>query len=235
MKYILLLAILTRASFAIAQGDPFVSNINPSSVAGFEAHDLSGKRIPSGKEAPVDGSAMLNEHFEKGTVKFKNGQQFKDVLLNLSLVNNQLYFRKDSTEMMFIIPVEQFTLPVIDEGKAETFLFKSGFPDIHNQTSKTFYHICAEGSKLQLLKYEYKVVREHYSYGGPVKNEYKTDDQLFIYDVTANKISEIRTNAKSLKKALPGYEAEIDKFSSQNKVKFTREDEIKAFVEYVNK
>ena len=148
-------------------------------------------------------------------VKLKNGQQFKDVLLNLSLVSNELYFRKDNLQLVFMNPVEQFALPVNDNGKEKTFSYKSGYPVIDNQTDISFYRVLTGGPKFELLKYEYKTATQHYTYGGPVKNEYEIRYRLYIYDVVNNKILEINTNIKSLKKTLPAYETAIDNFASQ--------------------
>ena len=234
MKYFLLLVIVAKACISFAQTDPFVTNIKPGNVAGLEAYDKSGKPIPKGTEAAIDGSAMLNQHFEKGIVKFRNGQEFKDVLLNLSLINNQLYFKKDSTEMVFIIPVEQFLLPVINEGKAKTVLFKSGYPTVGKQTNRTFYQVLSDGPRVQFLKYEYKTMSEHFVYGSLPANEYKSERLFFMYNLANKQITKIAINAKSVRKALARYEAEIDRFLLQNKGKLTREDEIISLVEYIN-
>jgi len=235
MKCLLLFAmILVQNSVVYCQNDPFVSNINITNNAMLEVRDITGKKVPTGKEVAVEGSAMVNEHFEKGMVKFKNGQQFKDVLLNLSLVNNRLYFRKDSTEMIFLIPVEQFILPLTDEGKEEAALFRSGYPAVKDLSSNSFLEILNEGSKLHLLKYRYKTVAEHYVYGGPERNEYKLKSRLFIFNVGNRQMVEIGNTIKSIKKALPEFKTAIDQFGLTNKSDFKREDEIISLVKYIN-
>jgi hypothetical protein len=47
-------------------------------------------------------------------------------------------------------------------------------------------------------------------------------------------ISEITTKVKSLKKALPGYEADFDKYLSQKLLTFKKEEEIKSLVDRIN-
>lgn len=233
MKYFLLFILFTSSSLIYGQVDPTISVISRARGAVLQATDATGGPIPSAKEV-VDGSSMLNESFEKGVVKFKTGQQFKDVLLNLSLVNQQLYLKKDSTEITFILPVDYFVLPVTDEGKVQTFLFRSGYPAIGKQTSKSFYQIVADGAKFQLLKFRNKTINERYVYGSPFKKEYKLEHRLFIYNVINKHISEITTNVKSLKKALPGYEADFDKYLSQKILPFKKEEEIKSLVDRIN-
>lgn len=235
MKYLLTLIIFANISLANAQPDIFNSTNNTSTVGTLEAYDQSGKRIPIGSSSIVEGSKMLNDRFEKGIVKFRSGQQYTDVLLNLSLVTNELYFKKDSMQLMFANPVEQFTLPVNDNGKEKTFFFKSGYPYTGKQTNTSFYQLLTGGPKFEFLKYEYKTASERYTYGGPVKNEYETRCQLYIYDVINDKIFEISNNIKSLKKSLPAYETIIDNFASQNKTKFKQEDEIKLLIDFINK
>lgn len=234
MKLLLLATILFQAVIAHSQTDPFISNLNISNGALLDVHDLTGKKIPTGKEAHVEGSTMLNEHFEKGAVTLKSGQQFKDVLLNLSLINNHLYFRKDSTEIVFVIPIEQFILPVKNGGKEAAFVFKNGYPPIRDLTSETFFQVLSTGPKLHLLKYNYKTVNEHYTYGGPVATEYKLKSSLFIYNVANKQIVPINNNLKSVKKSLPDFEAMIEQFRQQNKVDFKKEEEISALVDSIN-
>ncbi|MGI8636227.1 MAG: hypothetical protein ACR2KZ_12570 [Segetibacter sp.] len=235
MKSLLLFVIIfVHHSIAHSQTDPFVNNINMTNGALLDVYDITGKKVPTGREAAVEGTSMINEHFEKGVVKFKNGQQFKDVLLNLSLINNRLYFRRDSTEVIFIIPVEQFVLPVADGGKEKPSIFRSGYPAIKNLSPASFFQVLNEGSKLHLLKYRHKTVTEHYVYGGPVRNEYKLKSVLFIYKVSNNQIVEIGNNIKSLKKVLPEFEAAIDQFGLKNKIDFKKEEEIRSLVQYIN-
>lgn len=235
MKYTILPAFVLSFVSVSAQIDPFVSNINPTNVAGLEPYDITGKKIPTGREVPVNGSYMLNEHFEKGVVKFKNGQQVKDVLLNLSLLNNQLYFKQDTSEMVFILPVDQFVIPVAADGQYQPYLFKNGYPPIKNQTGKTFYQVLCDGLKLQLLKYAYKTPQERYQYGTAGKNEYKLEERLFVFNVLENKILEINKNEKSVIKSLPGFQSAIQKFQLQHNVKFTKNEELVSLIDFINK
>lgn len=72
MKCLLLVVIiLVQNLVAYSQNDPFVSNINITNSALLEVRDITGKKVPTGKEVAVEGTAMVNEHFEKGVVKLK--------------------------------------------------------------------------------------------------------------------------------------------------------------------
>jgi len=226
--------LFAEISSANAQSDAFNSTTSTSNSPTLQAYDISGKPIPTGNQFTIDGTAMLNERFENGIVRLKSGQQFKDVPLNFSLVSNELYFKKDSEQMVFVNPVEQFALPVKDNGKEKTAFFKSGYPAIGRQNDKSFYQVLTGGPKLELLKYEYKTAREHYSYGGPVKKAYELRQRLYVYDVINGKIFEIGNSSASIKRSLPAYENDINEFASQNKVKFKNDHDIELLVAFIN-
>lgn len=235
MKYFFFLIILAEAAVCNGQSDMFSTSGNQANALTLEAYDIAGKRIPTGNQAAIEGNQMLNENYETGVVLFKNGHLYKNAAINFSLANDALYFKKDSMELAFADPVEQFALPVKDEDKVTTFFFKSGYPGIDKQTNKSFYQVLTSGPRLELLKYKHKIVREPYTYGGPVRKEYATDDRLYIYDSAGNRMFSIKPGINSVKKSLPAYQNDIEVFVSQNKANLKREEEIKQLIDYINK
>lgn len=233
MKYLLFVAFLLPFSLVSAQSDLTTNSSLNKDVLQVETYDVTMKKIPYGT-SEVEGSSMLNNEFVKGIVKFKTGQQYNDVSLNLSLLNNQLYFIKDSTRLQFLNPVEYFALPVQAKGNAKTYTFKSGYPPIGLNSSEAFYQVLASGSKLQLLKFMHKKVREIYSYNSAAKKVYSLREQLYIYDVINASISEVSGKLNSLRKSLPTFAKHIDSYTSKNNSDFKNDEDIAALIEFIN-
>ena len=225
---------LMKISVATCQTDLISSSAGTPHTPTLEAYDLSGKPIPTGANAAIDGSTMLNEQFVKGVVKFKNGQQYKDVLLNLSLTTNELYFKNDSTTLKFFYPVDEFALTGSNEKDGKIIYFKSGFPKVGANTDGALYQVLSSGSKAYLLKYIYKTAQEHYEYGGAQKKEYVLRERYYVFDVVNHIMSEINLNGNSIKKSLPDYTGYIERYASNNKVNLKKEENIKSLIDYIN-
>ncbi|MHA4810440.1 hypothetical protein ACX0G9_20205 [Flavitalea flava] len=130
--------------------------------------------------------------------------------------------------------MSDFVLPATGKGNEKTLHFKTGYPAIGSNTGQTYYEVLAEGPKVHLLKYVYKVVQVSSNYGGPTEKAYAQREFLYVYDVLATTMTEISHNSSAVKKALPEYAADIESFSVQHKSKLKKEEEIKALVEYLN-
>lgn len=234
MKFILIFIFLIKLSDATCQADLISSSSSTPNTPTLEAYDLSGKPIPTGANAAIEGSAMLNEQFVKGVVKFKNGQQYKDVLLNLSLTTGELYFKKDSATLKFLYPVDEFALGENNKKDGKIIYFKSGFPRAGANTEETLYQVLAGGSKACLLKYVYKTAQEHYEYGGAQKKEYVLREKYYVYNVVNNIMSETNLNSNSIKKSLPDYIRYIDRYILNNKVNLKKEENVKLLIDFIN-
>src|SRR4051794_36935373 len=111
MKTLLLLLFSLQLLLANGQGV-----IGDQKNGLIEAYDLSGKRIPLGDQREPEGSKMLNNEFVPGIVRFAGATTNYRLLINFSLLNNDLYFKKDSAVLAFINPVDSFSIPVKDHG-----------------------------------------------------------------------------------------------------------------------
>lgn len=198
----------------------------------IEAYDLNGKRIPSGDEVEPEGSKMLLDQYVKGTVRLKGSSGTVNLMINLSLTDNQLLFKKDSTVLAFATDVDSFSVPVTHSGKREQMNFKAGFPSAGANNSNTLYQVLQDGQRVQLLKFVYKVAEELYSYGGPIRKEFTTKNKLYIYDKKNGTITEITTAGKAVKKSLPDYSPVVDNFLLQKKIK--TEQDVASLVSVIN-
>jgi len=233
MKPLLIIALILSWQMLNAQSNVFTTAENTKNPGILDAYDLSGNAIPTGKQADVKGSPMLSEQFINGTVRFANGKLYNGVL-NLSLTENQLHFKKDNTEMLFAVEVKDFSLKLNENGKTTEAYFKSGYPSIGVNTGKSFYRVLSAGSKIELLKYEYKLAEEVYHYGGPSERVYGLREKLFVYDIATQKISEIGYGAKSIKKAFPSCAEIIDKIINEKGLNLKHEEDVIQLVDALN-
>jgi len=227
MKQFFLLFFILQFLFANSQGV-----LGDDRNLTVEAYDLTGKRIPLGEQMSAIGNKMLNDQFSEGIVKFQGSPAIYHLMINFSLLDNELYFKKDSLILAFEKPVDSFSMIVKNKGITKIMNFKRGYPESASNSKNSFYEILINGPKLQLLDFHYKVEEERYSYGGPITKEYAERHKFFIYDVIQKTISEISPTLKSIKKSLPLYSSIIEKFTDDNKIKTS--DNLASLVTYIN-
>ncbi|MBI2731595.1 MAG: hypothetical protein HYX40_12760 [Sphingobacteriales bacterium] len=242
MKKLLTSIFALQTLFVLAQGGPGdydatknfsqgygVIGLNASGM--LESYDASGKRIPGNNQTML-GTKMLSEAFVPGVVKFTGQQNAVSLLINFSLLNNQLFFKKDSLLLAFVNPIEEFALVLKENGINKSIQFKNGYPATGVNTDKTFYQVLSQGEKIHLLKYVYKIVQEKWSYNGPAAREYAYREKFYLYDVTNKTMNEIHLSAKSISKSVPSLSYSVENFSARNKIK--TEDDLKDWVATVN-
>ena len=90
---------------------------------------MSGSRISSTDFSEVNGTPNLLPNYIHGTVIFENGKVYRDGLLQLNLVTNQVQFLNNGKPLVFAEPVKSFTLIDTSGGEKKTAWFNSGYPD----------------------------------------------------------------------------------------------------------
>ena len=101
--------------------------------------DLKGKPLVENLSSDISGSPYLLDDWLKGTVELGNKVSYKDVDLKYNLYKDELFFKnpKDGSMLGFALPVAGFSLAIKD--KLE--IYRNGFPDIDNFTSKSYYQV----------------------------------------------------------------------------------------------
>ncbi|MEP6712713.1 MAG: hypothetical protein ABJA37_09870 [Ferruginibacter sp.] len=230
MKNIILIPVLFLLSikYSYAQDLPAASGVSNNIIghtAFVEAYDENGKPLTEVNKK-VAGSPVLNENWGKGQVRFINDFLFQNMELQFDLYTNELHFRKDSIGYSFVDLIKEFSLEYTEEDKVKSATFRSGYPSIQKKTSTTFYKVLASGPNVHLLDYVSKQVRENYTYAGPLRIEYKTEDEYFLYDVKTGNIKNVNLSRSSLLKALPAYADAIKKIADDNNYNFKSENEV---------
>ncbi|MBI1781515.1 MAG: hypothetical protein HYR66_09120 [Sphingobacteriales bacterium] len=242
MKKIFTPLLLFQTSLVFAQGGPGDYDASKIYSAGYgivglnasgmmESFDASGKRIPSNNQL-IAGTKMLSDEFILGTVKLNGIEKPANLMVNFSLYNNQLFFKKDSLFLAFVNPVEEFTILMKENNINKIITFKSGYPAVGNNTDKSLYQVVSDGPKVQLLKYMYKVVQDKVSYNGPVQREWAYRENFYLYDVEKKTMTTIRPSVKSITKSNPMLSASVENYAARFKMK--NEEDLVGWVASIN-
>lgn len=206
-----------------------IVGVNASGMV--EGRDATGKRIPTNNQL-VKGTRMISDEFVLGTVKLAGIENKVNLLVNFSLYQNQLFFKKDSLLLAFVNPVEEFSILLKDNGVNKAMTFRAGYPAVGNNTTQSLYQVVTDGPKVQLLKYVYKIVQEQFSYNGPVQREYASREMFYLYDVEKKTMTEVRPSVKSISKSNPSYTASVESYAARFKMK--NEEDLVGWVASLN-
>jgi len=183
--------------------------------------DVEGRPLKLKGIDEVEGSPFLYEDWKKGSVTFNQGSVLSGVDLKFALFGNQLFFRKEEEMLEFTLPVKEFQ---IHTSNTQSRLFRSYYPTIAENTSKTFYEVVVDG-KIQLLKVINREVKDHKSYNEPVKKRFldKETWYMFIPDGT---IHFLKRDKESLKALLPEQAEKIEKAIKEKNLKLKKDEDI---------
>jgi hypothetical protein len=220
MKMRLSLAILGFLQFAGMPGGASAQGlVGVEGVRLLEFRDVDGMLFKSGNELGVRGTPMVEDGWGRGRVHFKNGLDFADSAINMSLYNGRLYVRRNNRYIELVQPAASVSLSFQHEDYSTvTYEFKSGFPAIGELSENTLYEVLFEGNNLQLLSFERKKVVDPNNYGGSTQKEYATVRQLYLYQPAEKKIVLLKSySMDAFRSSLPSYEKALTKYAVSGK------------------
>ena len=229
-KLLLLYCIIIPA--ALVKGQSVDRNFNGIAMA--EAYDVHGKPFTEVNKTEINGSAVLNENWGTGFVKFKNGIVVRDMLLQFSLYENELYFKRDNIVYRFDGEIVEFKFTYEEDNIARTVFFRKGYPDYKINNANSFYQVITDGYKVQLIKFMYKVTADELSYGGPVRKKYDQKEQLLFYDVQQSKLIPFKKDKSFFTNNFPGYTDIINRYIQEKNTRSYTETELAELVKLFN-
>jgi hypothetical protein len=181
---------------------------------------------PNNPDMAFVGTADLQDQFVSrtwtaGKVKFKNGQQWENVLLLFDVHSNKLYYLHENTPMEFTFPVDEFLIGLIVAKDTLGMVFRSSYPSINNHTSETFYEVLVDG-KIQLLKCRAKNVGLYKDTDQPEQKRFTEKEQLYVY--VDGEMVKIRKDKEDILKALPKYAKKIEAIQDDLRLKLKNEE-----------
>ena len=231
MTKLLFLPVFT---FMIVSGKAQV--ITGNAIPSVQFADVNGRIIPAGVNG-VQGNQYVFEQFGIGKIIMSNGMEAIDSSLNYSLFDHKLYFIKNKGMYVVNQPVKSFQLKVVDnENNSLINVFSSGYSNVEDNNSTTFYEVIADGPLFQLLKYTSKHIKESTVYGSAPIKEYTTDHVFFVYVVADKKILLVGSilSLKNLKKTLSEKSVQLDQLISTLQLNLKKEEDVKQLFEKLN-
>jgi hypothetical protein len=128
------------------------------------------------------------------------------------------------------MPVKEFT--ITDQGK-KSMHFRALFPNIGENTAKTFYRVLSDG-KYQLLKFMNREVRDHKSYNEPVKKKFNDKESLFLF-LPNGTIQYVKADKSSLQSLIPEKSEQIEKLIKDKKLKLKNEMDLIELFDELNR
>lgn len=186
-RFVYLACLLTFAFDVFAQQ----IETNPNTTAFLPRFDAMGQPFRDVNKDKVKGSPFLSSGVAKGKVHLQNGSYMSGFDLQFDLLRNTIYFLWNSDMYLFPYKVIQCNLSFATDMDSLKFMFRSGYPATDNQTDSSLYLVVVDGLKFQLLNFMFKKQVNIADYGTSITSEYKTVEQLYLYDVVQRKISAI--------------------------------------------
>lgn len=191
--------------------------------------------MPTNMYAPNQVGNTVNEvdlqsqyaqgQWTRGNVKFKNGQEAKNMLLLFDVHANKLYFLQDKTTMEFVYPVYEFEIGLLLNQDTVMVHYRSSYPAINNNNDETFYEIVVDGSKMQLLWCRAKTIQMYKDGSEPEHRRNTEKDQWFVY-LPEGKMVKIKKDKNDIMKALPEYAEQINLIVREKSLRLKEPDHL---------
>lgn len=194
--------------------------------------NLNGRPWAEVKYGSIDGFPYLSEGWINGWVRVNKNRIFKDVSLRFDAYNNKLYFKTDSTEFEFVLPVNEFCIPYKEDAPRDSSLFRNGYPAIDKNTEETFYEVLVDG-KFQLLNFISKVIESYSSYNTPATKRFVNVYQSYAM-LPNGSIVKLKYGADKILSAMPAYADAIKNIADKNKLKLKNEEQVVQLFKLLN-
>lgn len=159
---------------------------------------------------PIDIQVQYKEgQWTRGNVKFKNGQEAKNILLVFDVHGNKLYFKQGETTMEFTYPIYEFEIGLLLGQDTAVARYRSSYPAVNSNTDETFYEVVVDGSKMHLLWCRAKNVKMYKDESVPEQRRSTEKEQWYVY-LPEGKMIKIKKDKADIMKALPEHAALIE-------------------------
>lgn len=186
----------------------------------------------NGDEKEIDysnviGDPYLNKDWADGVIRFNNGRTMTQFKLKFDCLRNQLVLQFQGSSFGAQNQVREFVMYLNPKKKADSVLFRKGYPAIDKLTENTYYEVLHEGKTTLLRLYAKDLIQEKELITSNRAGMRMQDKELFyLYQDGAMK--ELPADKSELAKLVPGKEAALTQFINQQDLKFrTAEDYMK--------
>jgi hypothetical protein len=199
-------------------------------------NDNQGKPVMEQGYIDVEGSPYLNANWFTGVVTLANGKALT-AKLKFDLVKDELLFQspRDSAALAFITPVKSFSLGMfsIDESNLLPLVFNSGYPNIDDQTTASFYQVIADGT-FKLLKRYKKVIHSDQAFNSATTTKTFAMRDVAYYLLADGKMGKFKPSQKAAVAAMTGKTDQVQAFIKTNKIDFKSDKDLAKLFTYYN-
>jgi len=197
--------------------------------------DAAGRPLRGNVKGELTGSPLLFSDFVVGSVELKSSKVYKEVPLNIDLLNQEVIFKgKDGKSLGFTEEVSSVIFPETTAAGTTNRLFKKGFPGTSNSTDKDYFEVLAEGP-VSLLKRTWKTIWEEKTYNSAtVTQSVLTKTTYYIYNPANKTIKVIKPGKSAVLDQLPNHKPEIETYIKSNKVNFSNDASLAKLFSYYN-
>lgn len=222
MKKIAVLIVVVTLYYSVVNAQDFLK-------------DPSGRPILSSVYADVSGSPYLFANFKKGVVLLKNGNSFKDALLNIDLVSQEALFSdKNHAMLAFQDAVSSILFRDTIAGAPVDRLFKKDFPASGNTSGKDYFEVIADG-RIALLKRSSKAIWQEKEFNSATQKRTILDKtSYYVFDAEKNSLVQVKMNKKNLLELFVAHKDAIEKYFSSEKIDFNKDASLNKLFIYYN-
>ncbi len=228
--------LISISSYGQMRGFPSSGSTTP---VGMGSMDFRSDRLISGRpllltDMGILGNPFLTEEYKRGFVKVRSGQSISNMPVRFDLLNNEIQFLQNGTELA-LENVDSIAYLEVEGDSNSLRVLKTGYTAIDGRTSSSIYEVLASGNRLHFLKYYQCKIETVKSMGEADKKEFSTQAFLYLYNPATGTIKKVKANKKSITGAFPEYAQQLDKLASDLKTDFHSEKAVSLLIQELNK
>ena len=174
------------------------------------------------------GSPYENDEFQPGYIMSKNNQKYDNIQLRFNIYNNVIDYKDENGDIYSLSFPELFDFFVIGDKK---YKYYSYMPN--KKIKKEYFRVITEGEKASLLLKDRVLLKEATkpgAYKDAQPASFKRMGGEFYIQLGSGNAEKV-SNKKDLQTI---FSDKIETYLSKNKIKVTKEDDLKKLVDYYN-
>jgi hypothetical protein len=177
------------------------------------------------------GSPYEKEDFTPGEIVTVSRLRYTGIPLQMNLHTNNLEFKNEDGQVMYIGMPEIIDYAIIDGEKYIYAPYAAG-----SRIFKSYFTVLSEGRVILLQKKRIilKSAEPAQAYKVAVPAHYERSQDEFYLRILPGEAKKI-ANKKDLAEILGNYPTELDNFIRKNKIRFYRAEDVRSMMEYYNK
>lgn len=222
-----------ESSPTIYNGIGTLTNISGQNLNLYTVLDNnSGLKISTTKR--VEGSAFLCNDWHWGYIQFPNGAIVDSIQLRFNIISGELCFLDGQKVYCLDDHYTEFGYTESEKEGTPKLIFKTGFPAIGKNNTKTNYQLLADG-KYVLLKTSRRELQENRSLDGQTYYRIGEEINYFVYDSSSGSMIGLKKNLQQSSAGLVNLKNEITDYCNTDRQKCRTEAGMIEFFSGINK